>query len=721
MYVETNIDWNAFLKRNDLLWNPLPDKWEESAFLGNGLMGATIFQTSDKQITWSLGRTDVTEHRDDDTPLYGKRRLPIGDMVITTVGKIISGDMRLDLYNAEARATIKTNKGEITLRTLVHTDEMLLLVELESIGEEVECSWKFNEKLTKCPDRIYSDKPEGEPNPQPIKKKVGLIDIVVQTLFVGGEYATAWQDVAFLENKRCLYLSIGSTYPVKGGETNAINSVKRGIEVGLERLLFTHRQWWHSFYKKSFISIPDAQLESLYWIQIYKIASATRSDRPAIDLMGPWFKDSPWLILWWNLNIQLTYWPVYASNHLDLGESLCHLLDRNMENLILNVPIDFRDDSAAIGRTSSYDCLHNDLVGEEPSSLPFVCHNYWLQYRYSMDKDMLKDRFYPLLKRSINFYLHLLTEGDDGKLHLPLSISPEYDVRAKDCNIDLALLNWGLSTLVEVCDILKTEDPLLAKWNSVLLKLAKYPIDEKGLMVGADVPFDQSHRHFSHLFAIYPLYLLNWDDRNNRELIEKSFYNWESRKEFFEGYSYTAAASICASMEKGDEAVTYLKTFVDSRIEPNTLYLEHGPCIETPLSAAKSILDMLLQSWGVKIRIFPGVPSAWEDISFHDLRAEGGFLVSAQKRNGKVSFIRIKSLLGERCLVKTGINAPLKISINGKNKIVAHQEVIEIELLKDEEVILSPVNYTGDFVIYPVELCEQECNLFGSKLKNKRL
>jgi hypothetical protein len=720
MHLEKNIDWSEFLKRNDLLWNSLPDKWEESAFLGNGLLGATVFKTSDNEITWSLGRTDVTEHREDDTPLYGKRRLPIGDMSLVTVGKIIGGDMRLDLYNAEARATIKTDKGEIILRTFVHTDEMLLLVELETIGDEIGCSWRFKERLTTCPERIYSDKPEGEPNPKPIRKRIDLIDVVVQPLFVGGEYATAWPDMEISSNKRCLYLSIGSTYLVLGGEANAVASVKKGVEVGLKRLFITHAQWWHDFYKKSFISIPDAQLESLYWIQIYKLACATRSDRPAIDLMGPWFKDSPWLIIWWNLNIQLTYWPVYASNHLELGESLCRLLDRNMGNLILNVPSVYRDDSAAIGRTSSYDCLHNDLVGEETSSLPFVCHNYWLQYRYSMDKDMLKDRFYPLLKKTINFYMHLVTEGDDGKLHLPFAISPEYDVKAKDCNVDLALLRWGLLTLIEICDILKIDDVLLSKWNTVLDNLVDYPLDENGLMVGTDVPFDQSHRHFSHIFAIYPLYLLNWDDKNSRELIEKSFYNWESRKEFFEGYSYTAASSICASMEKGDEAVKYLKTFVDFRIEPNTLYLEHGPCIETPLSAAKAILDMLLQSWGNKIRIFPGVPTAWEDISFYDLRAEGGFLVSAQKRSGQISFVSIKSLSGEKCRVVTGLNTPVKITVNGKSKVIAHQDVLELELLKDEEVIITPINYSGDFCITPVNVDEQDCNLFGSKLKNMR-
>ena len=37
--------------------------------------------------------------------------------------------------------------------------------------------------------------------------------------------------------------------------------------------------------------------------------------------------------------------------------------------------------------------------------------------------------------------------------------------------------------------------------------------------------------------------------------------------------------------------------------------MESGPVIETPLSGAQCIHDMLLQSWGGKIRVFPAVPS----------------------------------------------------------------------------------------------------------------
>ena len=55
------------------------------------------------------------------------------------------------------------------------------------------------------------------------------------------------------------------------------------------------------------------------------------------------------------------------------------------------------------------------------------------------------------------------------------------------------------------------------------------------------------------------------------------------------------------------------------------MYKESGPVIETPLSAAQSIHDMLLQSWGGKIRIFPAIPATWKDIAYSRSTHRRGF------------------------------------------------------------------------------------------------
>jgi hypothetical protein len=121
------------------------------------------------------------------------------------------------------------------------------------------------------------------------------------------------------------------------------------------------------------------------------------------------------------------------------------------------------------------------------------------------------------------------------------------------------------------------------------------------------------------------------------------------------------------------------------------MYQEAGPCIETPLHAAQAIQEMLLQSHGGVIRVFPAVPSAWRDVAFHDLRAEGAFLVSAVRRDGKTLWVRVRSLAGEPCRIRPALDGP--VSVRGVRAGLTagrfgDDRTCEIRLGKGEEAVL---------------------------------
>ena len=148
-------------------------------------------------------------------------------------------------------------------------------------------------------------------------------------------------------------------------------------------------------------------------------------------------------------------------------------------------------------------------------------------------------------------------------------------------------------------------------------------------------------------------------------------------------------------MGEGNKTHQLLNEMIDKgrfSIKPNTMYLEAGPVIETPLSAVTTINEMLLQSWGGVIRVFPAIPDSWTEASFAGLHAKGNFLVSAVRKNGTTTFIRIKSLSGQPCIVRTGWTGDIKTT--GKRKFTVtnkNEDKIVIDLKKGEEVIL----YTG--------------------------
>src|SRR3954470_7415360 len=132
--VQNKVDWAKFLSRHDLVFNRLPGKWGEGAFTGNGLMGAMVYLTDDKSaLRFRVGRSDVMVKQN--------YRVPIGDLVLRPVGKIIGGKMRLDLWNAEVTGTLTTDKGEIAFRTFTHASFLVQFIELKPSDGEKDCKW----------------------------------------------------------------------------------------------------------------------------------------------------------------------------------------------------------------------------------------------------------------------------------------------------------------------------------------------------------------------------------------------------------------------------------------------------------------------------------------------------------------------------------------------------------------------------------------------------
>ena len=63
--------------------------------------------------------------------------------------------------------------------------------------------------------------------------------------------------------------------------------------------------------------------------------------------------------------------------------------------------------------------------------------------------------------------------------------------------------------------------------------------------------------------------------------------------------------------------------------------------LEGNFAAGQAVHEMLLQSWGGVLRVFPATPAKWKDVSFADLRAEGGYRDTAERRGGRTVRVRI--------------------------------------------------------------------------------
>ncbi|GIP33256.1 glycoside hydrolase family 95-like protein [Paenibacillus sp. J2TS4] len=719
--IEVEIDWTEFMSRHDMSWSVRPLSWNEGAFIGNGLLGAMIYSEEHRSkrnvLRFVLGRTDVTAQRPD-----GKGfpvRVPIGELDLELEGMIYQpADIQLDLWNAELRAHLPTTQGEVRLRAFIHSEKNTLVVELNTSS---------GERTAKFQWYAYPDVDPVLKNADGINFNQYIPEMEVERgeqegvrwgrqIYPSGEGClTAWKEIELAPDYRVLVLTVAGGV-AEGDLQHAVSTIQSAGTQTLDSLAESHRDWWHDYYRLSFVSIPDTRLEGFYWIQMYKLASATRAHHLLIDNQGPWLTTTPWPGVWFNMNVQMSYSPVYASNRLDIGQSLIRALDRNQEQLIRNVPEPFRHDSAGLGRSCSYDLASE--VGTEVGNLTWLCHSVWRHYQATMDDELLRTLLYPVLRRSVHYYLHILEEGEDGLYHLPPTVSPEYgsfkQLTVRDCHYDLALLRWGCQTLLDICDRLAVEDELAERWQEVLDRLVPYPYDgQEGFLIGEDTPLEFGHRHFSHLLAAFPLHLIG-DSEEDKEKIRRTLRHWIGQEGDLRGFSFTGAASIAAILGSGSEALRYLHTLMHL-IKPNTMYREAGPVIESPLAGAEAIHELLLQSWGGVIRIFPAVPDEWSDAVFHQLRAEGAFLVSAVRKDGQTQWIRIESLAGEPCRIRTGWPTDRIASASDRSLAMKScgDGIVELDLRKGEAATLYLQDEAIDFTLRPVAAQSHLCRFFG--------
>jgi hypothetical protein len=153
---------------------------------------------------------------------------------------------------------------------------------------------------------------------------------------------------------------------------------------------------------------------------------------------------------------------------------------------------------------------------------------------------------------------------------------------------------------------------------------------------------------------------------------------------------------IATALGEGGVALEELKR-LQADLLPNGLWPCGGnPCIESTLGMTNIVQNMLVQSWSDPaneepgpIRIIPALPSIWKDVEFHDLCTEGAFLVSAKRTAGKTKWVRIKSLAGEPCRVRTDL--PGQIDFKGARQFkleLISPGICQIDLKKGEEILL---------------------------------
>ena len=97
----------------------------------------------------------------------------------------------------------------------------------------------------------------------------------------------------------------------------------------------------------------------------------------------------------------------------------------------------------------------------------------WLYFQHTQDKDFLRDLAYPLLSGAFETYWTMLEESEDGSLHLPVSVSPEFKGCCNDawgrCKFSAQRMSFLAQVLPQAAATL--EEAIDDRWQGGLCRL----------------------------------------------------------------------------------------------------------------------------------------------------------------------------------------------------------------------------------------------------------
>jgi alpha-L-fucosidase 2 len=423
----------------------------------------------------------------------------------------------------------------------------------------------------------------------------------------------------------------------------------------------------------------DPGLTSLFFqFGRYLLISCSRPGGQPANLQGVWNVDviPPWGSAYTtNINLEMNYWAAEVANLSECQQPLFQFLkEMAVTGSRVAAGMYHRPGWVMHHDTSVWRCAYP--VDSEayfsfwPMAGGWLCRHLWEHYRFSRDRQFLRDTAYPVMRGSAEFYESWLADDGTGNLITPVSSSPEnhFIYTAKDgtqktagicqgCILDMAVIREIFRNTIDASTLLGTDTAFRQRLEAKFSKLRPYQIGSRGQMLEYYKEFKEPGpaHNTSPFYPLFPGEQITPQSTPELAAAEKKLLEERART----GGGWPGAWHTCAWSRLGDAAHAYaaIQGVVARSTHPNFFHGGGGVFqIDANLGAVAGIAEMLLQSHTEDVELLPALPKEWPTGQVHGLRARGCLELDMAWSNGRLSscVLRPQASAARRLRASTG-------------------------------------------------------------------
>lgn len=502
----------------------------------------------------------------------------------------------------------------------------------------------------------------------------------------------------------------------------AIALARSTVAADPAELIASHEAAWGRFWARSGLLLDDPMLTRTWYRNLYFFRCVAKPGAISPGLFASLINSYP---AWHgdyhtNYNIQQAYWTAFAANHPELAEPydrlireylprarwLCRQIFSTEGAYYPHVLFAYEPPEPEKCRSRNGRQYIHHVWGYTLGVAGFTVQPLWWHYKYEPSRRLLEETAYPAVRDVAEFQAAFIEQCDgDDRVVLAPTVSPEHwgwtprFERNRNCAFDIAMFRYIFEAAIEGAETLGRDSELVARWRRAMGRLPNYPLhgEEAPVVVDVEGAPPIGYNIAVPATPVFPGDVVTWfSAQAEKDLFTRTIdgLRWNgnnstiilgvARARLSMPGTYAWVCEELSARQRPNGTLTL------NRNEPRFRFNAFGHYTEQ-FAATMAISELLVQSVGDVIRVFPAWP-AEKDAQFKNLRTQGGFLVSAAMKDGKIERVEIASTAGGKLRLASPWAAGLAVQSEGRSiQVVSDARgIVELESEPGQRFVLGP-------------------------------